>query len=519
MAINPEKNWPSNHHYNLKPQSVRLSLGAVALCLSLNASAQTATAPAAGGAVAATTPAPSAGLFNDWLREQSPAFTPWDLGGQFRMRLEVKDYFFTPGARPTVAGRTQVDFLKNGGDDNNTYLLTRTRLHVGYNLDWFHIYLEGQDSSSTGDRRRPSFEAEEPNLRQGYVIFGDPKNFPLSGKFGRQELAYGDERLIGTVDWNNIGRTFDAIKLRYETPEFWVDAFTSYPVVPRNNDFNYSNNYDTLSGVYGSTDKLVPWQQSQLYFLARNTEHNSPNYATGALFPLPSPRDIYTAGFRFKSLPGQLDNWDYTTEADYQFGRFSGVTGTAPHATPLASKSHRAYAAHVDGGYTWAKAYGSPRLGLEWNYASGTRNSKEHGTFDSLYPSTHLFSGIMDFYSWQNIQDARINFSIQPLPKMTLGASYRGVWLASTSDSFYLGNSVPRTGGTPGGHNGYAVNPTYGSFVGTEADIVLGYAITPYATVQTGYGHFFTGDYIKQSLSAFGSTDADYVYLQARVRF
>jgi len=27
---------------------------------------------------------------------------------------------------------------------------------------------------------------------------------------GRQTLAYGDERLIGTSDWNNFGRTFDA---------------------------------------------------------------------------------------------------------------------------------------------------------------------------------------------------------------------------------------------------------------------------------------------------------------------
>ena len=33
----------------------------------------------------------SAGLVNDWLREQSSLFDPWDLGGSVRGRYEVKD--------------------------------------------------------------------------------------------------------------------------------------------------------------------------------------------------------------------------------------------------------------------------------------------------------------------------------------------------------------------------------------------------------------------------------------------
>jgi len=129
--------------------------------------------------------------------------------------------------------------------------------------------------------------------------------------------------------------------------------------------------------------------------------------------------------------------------------------------------------------------------------------------------------GIMDLYSLQNIMDARVNFSFKPVKKFTVYTSFRGVWLASTSDSLYLGNQTARTGGTPDGHNGYAINPSYDRFVGTELDLVLTYNFTSYAQVQGGYGHFFAGDYIRQSLSAtgFGSTDADYVYLQAKFTF
>ena len=75
------------------------------------------------------------------------------------------------------------------------------------------------------------------------------------------------------------------------------------------------------------------------------------------------------------------------------------------------------------------------------------------------------------------------------------------------------------TGTTAG--NGYGVNPSYSSFVGTELDAIAGYALNRFAQVEAGYGHFFRGDYIRQSLSsaAFGSRDADYVYVQTIVSF
>jgi hypothetical protein len=129
--------------------------------------------------------------------------------------------------------------------------------------------------------------------------------------------------------------------------------------------------------------------------------------------------------------------------------------------------------------------------------------------------------GIMDMYSLQNIEDLRLNLSLLPAKKFNVFMSYRGVWLATPSDSFYLANQTPRTGGTVDGHNGYVINPSYDRFVGTEADLVLTCNFTAYAQLQGGYGHFFAGNYIKESLSApgFGSTDANYLYLQAKFNF
>ena len=217
--------------------------------------------------------APSAGLANDWLRQQDPVFNPFDLGGQFRARYVAQTYFAIPGAGPTA-----VDFRANTPYDENDFLLLRTRVHAGYSpMDWMNVFAEGQNSSSSGDKRNPNQQSDGPfNLRQAYLRLGGVTNLPVSVKVGRQELNYGDERLVGSFDWDNIGRTFDAAKLRYEQSHFWVDAFVSRVVLPNDNEFNQANWDDWFSGVYGSTRSLVPRTELQLYFLADNASGGSP---------------------------------------------------------------------------------------------------------------------------------------------------------------------------------------------------------------------------------------------------
>jgi Alginate export len=326
---------------------------------------------------------------------------------------------------------------------------------------------------------------------------------------GRQELIYGDQRLIGTADWLNYGHTFDAAKLRFENPQFWVDAFISQPVIPDKHEFDESDNKDLFSGVYGSTRTLLPFQETQLYFLAHNVDERSTTEQNDKLYPLASPRDIYTVGVRLKSLPGALGHWDYEAEGDYQFGRYK-ASNTA------ASLDQEAFAAHVAGGYTWANALASPRLGLEYNFASGDSNPNDnkHGTFDNLFPSNHGLYGIMDFFAWQNLHDLRLSASIRPDKDLLLSLGLHEYWLADTHDYFYAANGTPRKTG------GYGLSPSANSNVGSELDLTASFAITRYASVQGGYGHFFTGDYVKDSLAAKGGArDADFLYAQLYFNF
>jgi hypothetical protein len=449
------------------------------------------------------------GLVNDWLRSQSSSFSAWDLGGQFRARYENVERLGGAG-----------DFSASGNASDNLMLL-RTLVHLGYNpTPWLSFYAEARDSRGYLDEPSPNPDKDTLDLHQAFVQIGNPELFPLAAKVGRQELIYGDERLIGASDWTNVKRTFDAAKLRYEVEGFWVDAFVSRPVIVWNDHFNESDSHDWFSGIYASTTKLIPWQESEVYFLARNTGNGSPQFYGPPPAPQgATPRDIYTVGVHFKSLPGKLGGWDYNLEAAGQFGRYKE---TAAGAVAGRNLVQQAYAAVASGGYTWTDVPGKPRAALEYLYSSGDSNPTDgkHETFDNLFPTNHRQFGIMDIFSWQNVQILRFMGSIQPLKSLTVAADYRLVWLADTHDSFYTSKGARRGGLAATDGTGYGINPNSSSYVGSEIDLVATYAIRRDTSFQAGIAHFFVGDYVKSSLAGIGGArDATVFYAQFTFNF
>ena len=463
---------------------------------------------------AASASAQTAGLANDWLRGQSTAFTNWDIGAQFRARFEVRDHFAIPG----VPG--SVDFGDGAADTKNVFWLFREKVHLGWQpCAWFNLFAEGRDSFTVNDDRAPGPETDRFDLHQAFVSLGDAKQFSLTARVGRQELSYGDERVVGAFDWNNVGRVFDAAKLRWQNDRLWVDGFAGRVVIPRDHEFNVANDYDWFWGVYASTKAACPKLLTEFYFLGRNTGRQSPN-AIGMGLPAfqqgATARDIYTAGLRFKSLPDAFGGWDCDGEFAGQFGNFA-ATANGPRL------EHRAFAAHLAGGYSWKQSRGTPRVGLEYNYASGDDDAADgrHGTFENLFPTNHKFYGFMDFVSWQNIHNVRVSASLKPHRKLTLTADYHAFWLADTRDNFYTVAGARRGGVSATGGAGYGINPNSGGYVGSEMDLTATWSLKPYASAQIGYGHFFVGDYVKSSLAApgFGTADANFVYVQVVFNF
>lgn len=453
--------------------------------------------------VAAQKPAASAGLVNDWLRGKSPDFKVWDLGGQFRMRYDMKE---NAGSFPNA------DFIARRQLNDNEYLLMRERLHLGYKpVSWFNAYVEGQNASENWDERKPSPDADVVDLQQAYVEIGDAKQFPLSLKAGRQELYYGDERIVGRGDWSNTGRVFDAVKLRAEGKPGWVDAFVSRLVVPYDEHFNEDNGHDWFSGIYGGTKKVIPWQETQVYAVMRNYSAAAPNdIAPGVPGSPKTARDIVTFGSLWKSLPGKLAGWDYSLEAVGQVGTVNSNNQRL---------DQRSYAVFANVGYNFTNVVATPRLGLGYEHGSGDANSKDGTveTFENVFGTQHKSFGMMDLFGARNMHIPKLSLSVKPVKGLTVTADYLLFVMADTHDSLY-----PEAGSARNA-NGYGLHSGYNSFVGSELDLVANYSLKTWGNLQAGYGHFFVGDYIKQSVNSVvangGTKDADWFYTQLVFNF
>ncbi|MGC8887201.1 MAG: alginate export family protein [Verrucomicrobiia bacterium] len=366
------------------------------------------------------TTASSRGILNDWLSSRSEAMNKIDVGGQFRLRYEVKN---RAGSFPSR------DFIATGVDNVNAFLVLREKLHIGYKPDeWIKFYVEGRDSSSSGDDRQTNPETDHFDLHQAFLEVGNKSVFPISLKIGRQEMIYGDERQIGALDWGNTGRVFDAAKARYETEKLWIDAFVGRVVLPDDGEFNEPNDYDWLWGIYGSSKKLLPWQETDVYFLVRNVGKDSPNAIAPGIGG-PAARDIYTLGMRVKSLPGKLGGWNYAVEIAGQVGSVNSAG---------LRRNHEGLLADVSTHYTWRKIWGEPFLGIGYTYASGDKNPDDDvdKTYDILFPTNHKFYGLMDLWGPRNINSVRLFGGIKPRSNLSLSTDYHLVWLADDRDFF-----------------------------------------------------------------------------------
>lgn len=433
-----------------------------------------------------------------------------------------------------------------GDVTDDTFLLQRFRIGVTVRpSESIGGYLQGQDTRQIW-ATRPGVpytfgsEGDDPfDLRQAYIDLGNLAACPFTMRLGRQELSYGDERLVGSAGWNNFSRTFDALKLRYSDPNrlLTLDAFGAHVVNiagfgPDANDgmiFNTADWDDTLVGLYLST-KALEFQTTDLYVLFRDKGDSDPVYTamSGTLTNRATPYDIaqriWTLGFRIQSTPGKTGNWDYDAEVAYQTGRSAGQQGAAVPGPEMID--HEAFAIHAGAGYSWAKIAWSPRLGVEYNVASGDKNPDDNNdqSFLNLFPSNHKPYGRMDLFSWKNIHDLACGLRLtpyqdaqQPSHKLVLDVDGHAFWLYSNQDAWCRANGVARVRPL----NAAALSAN--RFVGSELDVTISYN-TPWKwlRVDTGYSHFFAGGYVSDTANAVtgaGGDDADFGYVQTTMTF
>jgi hypothetical protein len=401
-----------------------------------------APAPAAGAVGVIENPASTIneGL-PQWLR----------FGGEYRTRFE---------------GYSGGSFRPNASD---AYVLSRLKLQVTIQpTKWLKFFGEGMDARVfEKSPALPPFQ-NTWDLRQAYAELG---NFSqgIGLRAGRQELNYGEQRLIGSSGWTDVQRVFDAAVLGIRHHGFRADLFTSSVVVPVTGAWDHHQQSSNLHGIYGGIDRFGARLVIEPYIMWR-LQHGQRTEA-GSLASL----DQKIGGVRVAGakLPG---GFDYSIEMVREWGS-------------LGTDDISAWAGHWNAGKTLGAMF-TPRVFAEFNFAAGDGNAADgmRGTFDQLYPSGHGKYGVSDQVGWRNIKDFRAGLETKPAKNVTAVFTYNNWYLASATDFLYSGSGAPVFRSATG---------SAGTHVGQEIAVTGTWNFARAFTAGLGLAHVFPGEFLR----------------------
>jgi hypothetical protein len=376
--------------------------------------------------------------------------------------------------------------------NSDGYLLTQLFLNLKLQpTRWMKFYFQSMDSHAPWKNALPANAPfrDTMDLRLGYVEFGDVEKPSVSFRFGRQELDFGEGRLVGLSPWANTPRSFDGFRTSYVGNGYRLDGFAATVVPINQNEFDWSKPGNNLYGVYSSFKKLVPKATFEPYLLWRRQAGLKSELAVTGV------ANYGTYGVRWVGkLPA---NFDYNMEISGQHGS-------------LGTESISAWASHWALGYSFPKVKFAPRFFAEYNYASGDKNPTDNtkGTFDQLYPSGHDKYGLTDQFGWENISYIRTGPEFKFTKRWTGSVRYNSYWLADVHDGIYNSLGAVLVARRATGNAG--------KFVGQGFDVVSSYKVNSRLTAGGGYGKLFAGTFLKNTTPG---TSYNYPYLMTTYSF
>ena len=379
------------------------------------------------------------------------------LGGEIRQRYE---YTQNPafGADP---------------QDENGVWMQRLTLHGDLRLgEHLRIFGQAYSALEAGRAGGPSpvdenrFEFQNAFVEASFSPFAETT---LGARVGRQEMAFGSERLVSVREGPNNRRNFDAARVTFTLPDWQIDAIAARPVVPSEGVFDdQTSDEQWFWGLYATGGReVLPFGALDLYYLGFRDD--SGGFVEG------TARELrHTLGLRFF---GRRGIWDWNWEAAGQFGSFG-------------DGRIRAWTLASDTGVTLEDLPFAPRFGLLLDIASGddTPGDGDLGTFNPLFPRGNYFSEAA-------VLGPRNFFNVNPTLELTpaedwsaaMGANF--FWRLKTGDGVY----------TPSGQILRAPNGSDERFVGTGLSFSLSHEIAPNLVATGIYTRLFAGSFLRET--------------------
>ncbi|MFQ5776565.1 MAG: alginate export family protein [Terriglobia bacterium] len=384
--------------------------------------------------------------------------------------------------------RDNADFQP--GDDFDHFLGQRLRVYVRVRAHpHLSFFVQAQDVWLFGAERDKIIHNMATNLHQVYLDWAPGGREQWQVRVGRQEFIYGKQRLLGAFGWDNVGRSFDAVRLRYRRAAWTSDFLWGRHVdVRRRGAGHRPGNRDLYAAYLTHASKGAPGRTELYGFFLRDGLRTPAERGTE-----PQATRIFTLGVRHSHEPSS--GFRYEVENAWQFGQ-------------RGPDRHHAAALVATAGYAWDVRWG-PSLAFEYDFASGDDDPSDGNSneFHNLFPTNHLHYGYADLVGLRNLHDFRLTAAVRLHPKLTVQADYHRFLLARRRGAW-------KNGG--GRILGFDPTGQAGRDLGQEVDLTFRVPLHAHLSFLAGYSLFLPGRF---AIRTRGPETHHFGYVQTTLSF
>lgn len=361
----------------------------------------------------------------------------------------------------------------NNDIDPYTFTELRSRIGLDFNAPMgIEAFFQIQDSRVYGTEPTTLTDTKNLDIHQAYAKVNDIFKLPIDVKFGRMEVKFANERLIGAVGWSNVGRSFDGGIATLKTQPVDLHMFGFHV----DEQFRPSDSLDNIfAGVWANLN-LSRKYVTDLFILHESIFESDALTRT-------------TLGFY---VMGDLGSFKHEVEFAYQLGEIT-TGGINQDVSSLMFAINASY--NFEGTI-------SPRISGGVDYLSGDDNpgDDEYGSFNTLYATNHKFYGYMDYFTnlpahtmGLGLMDAHGSISVEIIRRLSLELKYH--FFSSTEDYSLVNGSTSKN-------------------FGSEFDLTAKYQYSENLGLQLGASLFSPGDIFKETR---GDDTSFWSYLMATV--
>jgi len=479
-----------------------------------------------------------------------PDLTPyWNFDPPKSPLFDISKFTLSGDARVRGESRTNSNFAAAKAD---TFVQQWARLGLNYaisqDVDMFTQlqYSKNWGGAATGANGLNANDSSSQTgisngsvlgVRQAFIMIRNLGIDGLSLKVGRQLVVMGNHRLFGHFDWNNQAFSHDGVTFQYNQPTYeiwggWLHAANGDSVSNTAGSGASAGAVTSTAGGGQNADMLftrIAFKPmaglaiEPLWVWFNNKTAAAGSGLNGVQTPHAPGQSRHTLGGR---VAYRQDMFDGTFESYWQTGHFDAGNGQ--------NISINAVAMAIEGGITFKDLPMNPRIGAEFNYASGDGSGANcngattagcqgnANTFENLYPTNHIVMGYADRMSWRNMVGYSGSLQLNPTQQTHLETRY---WLfrkANQNDCWYSANQAC-TGGTDGVNSGVAGRTTDNSLY-KELDVIFTMFFKNNKVAwQTGGAYLWAGHGMDQIVSASqngtGARNSTWMYSQLQVNF